>query len=76
MTLEEAIKNAEKKAEDYEKDFRLCPYPSFLSACNGSKDCICLKNGVGKGCLKHAAKHRQLAEWLKELKERRASDGK
>lgn len=69
MTLSEAIENAEKKAEDYEEDFRLCPYPSFLSECNGSNDCRCLKDGAGKGCLKCAAEYRQLAEWLKELKE-------
>lgn len=72
MTLSEAIENAEKKAQDYEEDFRLCPYPSEM--CNGSQDCRCLKNGAGKGCLKRAAEHRQLEEWLRELKERRTSD--
>ena len=66
MTLSEAIKNAEEMAEDKEKVFRLCPYPSEM--CNGSHDCRCLKNGAGKGCLKCAAEHRQLVEWLRELK--------
>ena len=66
MTLDEAILHCEEVAEENEKDFRLCPYPS--QECNGSQDCRCLENGSGKGCLKYAAKHRQLAEWLKELK--------
>lgn len=69
MTLEEAIKHAEEVAEENEKEFRLCPYPS--QECNGSQDCRCLENGEGKGCLRCAAEHRQLAEWLRELQERR-----
>ena len=69
MTLEEAIEHAEKVAEENEKEFGLCPYPS--QECNGTQDCRCLENGEGKGCLKCAAEHRQLAEWLKELQERR-----
>ena len=72
MTLDEAIKHCEEVAEENEKEFRLCPYPS--QECNGSQDCRCLENGSGKGCLKCASEHRQLAEWLKELKERRAKD--
>lgn len=64
MTLDDAIKLAEEVAEKYEKDFRLCPYPS--QECNGTQDCRCLKNGEGKGCLRCAADYRQLAEWLKE----------
>jgi hypothetical protein len=67
MTLEEAIKHAEEVAEENEKEFRLCPYPT--QDCNGNQDCRCLENGSGKGCLRCAAEHRQLAEWLKELKE-------
>ena len=66
MTIEEAIIRCEKVAEENEKNFRLCPYPS--ANCNGKKDCKCLKNGVDKGCVKCAQKHRQLASWLKELK--------
>lgn len=66
MTLESAIKHCEDVAEEKEKDFSLCPYPS--QECNGSQDCRCLKNGSGKGCLKCAKEHRQLAEWLIELK--------
>ena len=66
MTLEEAIKHAEEVAEENEKEFGLCPYPS--QECNGTQDCRCLENGEGKGCLKCAEEHRQLAEWLKILK--------
>jgi hypothetical protein len=72
MTLDEAIKHCEEVAEENEKEFRLCPYPS--QECNGSQDCRCLENGSGKGCLRCANEHRQLAEWLKELKERRAKN--
>lgn len=67
MTLEEAIKHCENVAEENETDFRLCPNQE----CNGSEDCSCLKHGSGKGCLKCATEHRQLAKWLKELKELR-----
>lgn len=66
MTLEKTIKHMEEVAEENEKEFRLCPYPP--QECNGSQDCRCLENGEGNGCLKCAAEHRQLAEWLKELK--------
>lgn len=66
MTLDEAIKHCEEVAEENEKEFRLCPYPS--QECDGSQDCKCLENGSGKGCLSCASEHRQLAEWLRELK--------
>lgn len=36
--------------------------------CDGTKDCKILKNGENKGCQKCAKEHRQLEEWLKELK--------
>jgi len=66
MTLEDAIIHAEAVAEENEKNFRLCPYPS--QECSGTQDCRCLKNGEDKGCLRCAAEHRQLAAWLRELK--------
>lgn len=69
MTLEEAIKHAEEAAYENEKEFGLCPYPS--QDCDGTQDCRRLENGEGKGCLKCAAEHRQLAKWLRELQERR-----
>jgi hypothetical protein len=66
MTLEEAIKHCEDVAEENEKEFRLCPYSS--QDCSGTQDCRWLENEESKGCLKCADEHRQLAEWLKELK--------
>lgn len=69
MTLDEAIQHCEEVAEEQEKLYRLCPASeSGLYHCDGSKDCITLKNGKNKGCQKCASEHRQLAEWLKELK--------
>ena len=50
MTLEEAIKHAEEKAEEFDKDIE----------CDE--------------CTKCADEHRQLAEWLRELKEYRDND--
>ena len=74
MKLSEAITHCEEVAEESEKEFRLCPYPT--EDCNGTQDCRCLENGEGKGCLKCAAEHKQLAEWLKELKEFRERNEK
>ena len=52
MTLDEAIKHWEEKAEEKRKDYeRACAY-----------------NIPSEGCLKCAEEHEQLAEWLKELK--------
>ena len=69
MTLEEAIKHAEEVAEEQEGLYGLCPASeSEISHCNGTNDCKTLKNGKNKGCLKCAEEHRQLAEWLRELK--------
>ena len=52
MTLDEAIKHCEEKAEEKRKDYeRACAY-----------------NIPSEGCLKCAEEHEQLAEWLKELK--------
>ena len=52
MTLDEAIKHCEEKAEEKRKDYeRACAY-----------------NIPSEGCLECAKEHEQLAEWLKELK--------
>ena len=64
MTLDEAIKHCEEVAEEQSRLYSLCPCP-----CDGTKDCMSLKNGKDMGCTKCAADHRQLAEWLTELKE-------
>ena len=69
MTLDEAIKHAEEVAEKQEELYGLCPASELVNPCDGTKDCKTLKNGKNKGCIKCAEEHRQLAEWLKELKE-------
>ena len=66
MTLDEAIKYYLEAAEEQSRFYSLCPHP-----CDGTKDCISLKNGKDMGCVKCAAEHRQLAKWLVELKEAR-----
>lgn len=63
LTLDEAIKHCEEVAEEQSRLYSLCPCP-----CDGTTDCTSLKNGKDMGCTKCAADHRQLAEWLKELK--------
>ena len=65
MTLDEAIKHAEDVAEEQEKLANT--YESF-------KDCGNPKSSITSGhkkCLNCAEEHRQLAEWLKELKQLR-----
>ena len=66
MTLDEAIKHCEEVAEEQSRLYSLCPCP-----CDGTKNCMSLKNGKDMGCTKCAADHRQLAEWLRELKDLR-----
>lgn len=69
MTLDEAIKRAEEVANEQIALYGICPASeSGLLYCNGQKDCKTLANGKGKGCLKCAAEHQQLAEWLKDYK--------
>jgi hypothetical protein len=62
MTLDEAIKHAEEVAEEKERSAKLHQRPN--------------KNVKGSGkkynaCIECASEHRQLAEWLRELKELR-----
>ena len=64
MTLDEAIKHCLEVAEEQSRLYSLCPCP-----CDGTKNCMSLKNGKDMGCTKCAAEHKQLAEWLTELKE-------
>lgn len=66
MTIDEAIIYCEEVAETQEADFRVCPYPSV--ECDGLTHCKALQYGHNKGCIKCASEHRQLAEWLRELK--------
>ena len=59
MTLEEAIEHAEKVAEENEKISLYTPV-----------ECIPADLSIEQ-CQKCAEEHRQLADWLKELRERR-----
>lgn len=52
MTLDEAIKHCEEVAEEKENEGKL----------------LCQSEVASIGCLTCANEHRQLAEWLKELK--------
>lgn len=54
MTLDEAIRHAEEVAEEKEKKAKI-----WLDGGNEK---------IGNSCLTCAEEHRQLAEWLKELK--------
>ena len=72
MTIDEAIRHCGEVAEKQEELYRISPASeSEMSPCNGTKDCRVLKNGKNKGCQKCAEEHRQLAIWLKELKQLR-----
>lgn len=64
MTIDEAISHALEVAEEQSRLYSLCPCP-----CDGTKNCMSLKKGKDMGCTKCAADHRQLAEWLTELKQ-------
>ena len=52
FVLDEAIRHAEEVADEKEKQGKL----------------ICQSEAASIGCLTCAEEHRQLAEWLKELK--------
>ena len=61
MTLDEAINHAEEVAEEKENEGKL----------------LCQSEGASIGCLTCAKEHRQLAEWLKELKQlRKQTEGR
>lgn len=64
LTLSAAIKHCFEVAEEQSRLYSLCPCP-----CDGTDNCMSLKNGKDMGCTKCAADYRQLAEWLTELKE-------
>lgn len=67
MTISEAIKHCLEVAEEQSRLYSLCPCP-----CDGTDNCMSLENGKDMGCVKCAADHRQLAEWLTELIDSRA----
>ena len=70
MELDEAINHCLEVAEEQSRLYSLCPCP-----CDGTKNCMSLKNGKDMGCTKCAADHRQLAEWLTDYKELKNSIG-
>ena len=67
MTLEEAIKHAEEVAEEQDK---LCKRYDDASGYSRSHN-EAIRTTDAKRCSKCAKDHRQLAEWLKELKQLR-----
>lgn len=64
MTLEEAIIHAENVAEEIEHDAKEYNRLAKLETYPSRKEC----ESAYKRCCKCAEEHRQLAEWLKELK--------
>lgn len=66
LDINTAIKHCLEVAEEQSRLYSLCPCP-----CDGTKNCMSLKNGKDMGCTKCAADHRQIAEWLTDYKELR-----
>lgn len=63
MTIDEAIQHCEEVAQENEKQYSGCPMKyDGAYANNGKSACKCAKE------------HRQLAEWLKELKQLREQE--
>lgn len=67
MTLDEVIIHCEEVAEGNEYDAKEYNRLAKLETCPSRKEC----ESAYKRCCKCASEHRQLAEWLKELKELR-----
>ena len=66
MSIDEAIAHAREVAEKQRKDNDNCEYKAEYG-CEGCADYY------SKQCIECAEEHEQLAEWLEELKEYRAS---
>ena len=72
MTIDEVIRHCKEVEKEQEELYRICPASkSEMFHCHGIKDCRILKKGKNKGCKKCAEEHRQLVEWLEELKDYR-----
>lgn len=69
MTLDDAIANAEVVARREEYNYKIY---AQAKPRNDVDKANC--EYAAKRCLKSVKEHRQLAEWLKELKDRRAKD--
>jgi len=70
MTIDEAIKNAEEVAIEEDK---LCKRSDDASGYSRSHNEE-IRTSYAKNCEKRADEHRQLAEWLKELKSLKEKD--
>ena len=77
MTIEEAIQHCEEKADlkeaEAERMLEAKPLARRINRKTFADDSAtdAFYNGLAEKCSACAAEHRQLAEWLKELKERR-----
>ena len=72
MTIDEVIRHCKEVEKEQKELYRICPASeSEMFHCHGTKDCRILKKGKNKGCKKCAEEHRQLVEWLEELKDYR-----
>ena len=68
MTLEEAILNEEKKAKEQEKVvYTFKNFPDYKD----TRSSIIYERHIRKAC-ECAKEHRQIAEWLKKLKEQKS----
>ena len=68
MTIDETILHCEEVINNNMKKYNSCPY--HPTPCDGTIERCCIYTGkFGAGCIKCISEHRQLAEWLKELKE-------
>ena len=70
MTLEEAIVHAEEVAEENEHDAKEYNRLAKLETFPSRKEC----ESAYKRCCECAEEHRQLAEWLRELKAYRKNE--
>jgi len=75
MTLEDAIRHAEEVAKEKEEASKRWKECKDSQTIEWSKLYFDSVEEIIEKCDKYATEHRQLAEWLRELKERREKDG-
>jgi hypothetical protein len=69
INIDEAIKRSEEVERKKRELYDICPATETeWLHCDGTKNCKTMLYGENKGCLKLAEEHKQIAEWLKELK--------
>ena len=70
MNIDEAIKRSEEAEKKERELYDICPATETeWLHCDGTKNCKVMLYGKNMGCLKIAEEHKQIAEWLKELKQ-------